>query len=139
MTRSGDVSGDWRGGGIGWINFGTITNPRPTTKIAPALFAVPECIYLIRQLLNAGAFFPTPCTFCYRISNPTKFYPIIYLFYFFFFKHYFQYNQSLFNYYSPYKLIRHNFFCTSFKKYWLFEYKVDEWVKCKGYYWKIIR
>lgn len=42
MTRSGEDSGDWRGGGIGWINFGTTTKPLPTTSIAPALFAVPK-------------------------------------------------------------------------------------------------
>lgn len=47
-TRSGDVSGDWRGGGKGWINFGTTTNPLPTTSIAPALFAVPKCICHMR-------------------------------------------------------------------------------------------
>lgn len=41
MMRSGDVSGDWRGGGKGWINFGTTTNPLPITNMAPALFAVP--------------------------------------------------------------------------------------------------
>lgn len=49
MTRSGDVSGDRRGGGKGWINFGTTTNPLPTTSIAPALLAVPECIFLVRN------------------------------------------------------------------------------------------
>lgn len=48
-VRSGDVSGDWRGGGKGWISFGTTTSPLPTTSIAPALFAVPESIWQIRQ------------------------------------------------------------------------------------------
>ena len=48
MTRSGDVSGDWRGGGKGWINLGTTTNPLPTTSIAPALFAVPTFIHHMR-------------------------------------------------------------------------------------------
>lgn len=38
---SGEFSGDRMGGGRGWINLGTITNPLPTTNIAPALFAVP--------------------------------------------------------------------------------------------------
>lgn len=48
VNRSGDVSGDWRGGGNGWISLGTTTNPLPITNIAPALFAVPECICSIR-------------------------------------------------------------------------------------------
>ena len=39
--RSGEDSGELTGGGSGWINFGTITKPLPTTSMAPALFAVP--------------------------------------------------------------------------------------------------
>lgn len=41
VTRSGEDSGDWRGGGSGWISLGTTTSPLPITSIAPALFAEP--------------------------------------------------------------------------------------------------
>jgi hypothetical protein len=39
---SGEVSGDVMAGGNGWMSFGTTTRSLPRTKIAPALFAVPQ-------------------------------------------------------------------------------------------------
>lgn len=42
MRRSGDVSGELMTGGKGWISFGTTTRSLPKTRIAPALFAVPQ-------------------------------------------------------------------------------------------------
>jgi hypothetical protein len=40
--RSGDDSGEVMAGGMGWMSLGTTTKSLPKTKIAPALFAVPE-------------------------------------------------------------------------------------------------
>lgn len=40
--RSGDVSRDVMAGGIGWMSLGTTIKSLPRTRIAPALFAVPE-------------------------------------------------------------------------------------------------
>lgn len=42
ICRSGDVSGEEIAGGKGWMSFGTTTRSLPKTRIAPALFAVPD-------------------------------------------------------------------------------------------------
>lgn len=43
ICRSGEFSGD-ETGGIGWISFGTTTRSLPSTKMAPALLAVPAAV-----------------------------------------------------------------------------------------------